>query len=103
MIVWRAPCTLGRRLGRAQQRPNITFHHAIAPHENLDCDVAKQLVEGWLGATSFAHDILPRNSAADEPDFLDPIRPWARITPLADLSQRKSLNSSETVIANLCP
>jgi hypothetical protein len=68
MIVWRAPCTLGRGLGRgcgtrlphfAQQRPNIAFHHPIAPHEKLDRDVAKQLVEGWLGATRLAHDILP--------------------------------------------
>jgi hypothetical protein len=43
----------------AQQRLNIAFRHAIAPHEKLDRDVTKQLFEGWLGATSFAHDILP--------------------------------------------
>jgi hypothetical protein len=43
----------------AQQRPNIGFRHAIAPHEKLHRDVAKQLVEGWLGAMRFARDILP--------------------------------------------
>src|SRR5215469_10913444 len=68
MIAWRAPCTLGRDLRRgcgprlfhlAQQRPNIAFPHAIAPHEKRHRDVAKQLVEGWLGATRLGHDILP--------------------------------------------
>jgi hypothetical protein len=68
----------------AQQRPNIPFRHAIAPHEKLHPDVAKQLVEGWLGAMRFAHDILP-----DEPGLLDPIRVWARIAPLADLPLKK--------------
>src|SRR5215469_1002866 len=84
MIAWRSPCTLGRGLRRgcgprlfhlAQQRPNIAFPHAIAPHEKLHRDVAKQLVEGWLGATRLAHDILPSQISRDEPGLPDPIRP----------------------------
>jgi hypothetical protein len=73
----------------AQQRPNIAFRHAIPPHEKLHRDVSKQLVEGWLGATRLAHDILPSQTSRDEPGLPDPIRLWAPIAPLARLGLKK--------------
>jgi hypothetical protein len=46
-------------LQHTEQRADIPLRYVIASHQKSHRDIAKKLVESWLGATFVTHDFLP--------------------------------------------